>query len=114
MDPYQTMPTPESSNNPVLPMTKPDLAEQPTPESAVLYDGSQSPSTDSSPQSASLPNVSVPNMADDVDLIEKEWVNKTNEIIQKTKGDPYERARQLNLLKSEYLQRRFQKTIKLT
>lgn len=58
--------------------------------------------------------VSAPHIADDVDLIEKEWVGKIGEIIQKTHGDPFERARQMALLKNEYLQKRYQKTIKMT
>lgn len=50
--------------------------------------------------------ISAPQIADDVDLIEKEWVRKIQEIIQKTHDDPYERARQIALLKTEYLQKR--------
>ncbi len=53
--------------------------------------------------------VNAPVIADDVDLIEKEWINNIREIIQHTRGDPYERARQLALLKNEYLQKRYQK-----
>ena len=58
--------------------------------------------------------IGAPSMADDVDLIEKEWVSKIKEIIQKTKNDPYERSRQLTLLKTEYLQKRYNKNIKVT
>ncbi len=113
MNPQQTMPAPGSSDNPVLSLTDQSLVGQTETGSAVLY-ANQPLSTQASPQTASLPSVSAPAMADDVDLIEKEWVNKISEIIQKTKGDPYERARQLAVLKSEYLQKRYQKTIKLT
>jgi len=58
--------------------------------------------------------VSAPAIADDVDLIEKEWVKKISQIILKTKGNPFERARQLTILKQEYLQKRYNKTIKIT
>ena len=56
--------------------------------------------------------IKAPAMADDVDLIEKEWVSRVKEIIHNTKNDPYERSRQLTLLKSEYLQKRYNKTIR--
>jgi len=54
---------------------------------------------------------SVPTSADDVDLIEKEWIAKIEEIIHHTSSDPYERSRQLALLKAEYLQKRYNRTI---
>ncbi len=57
-------------------------------------------------------SISSPHIADDVDLIEKEWVSKIQDIIHSTRDDPYERARQLSLLKNEYLQKRYQKSIK--
>lgn len=66
------------------------------------------------PGNVSEPIVDAPVIADDVDLIEKEWINKIREIIQHTRGNPYERARQLALLKSEYLQKRYQKNVNLT
>lgn len=112
---------PQSSLPPVgtdsgLSLTSADLDQispQPSSEGSVLYANQPLPAA-ASPQTVNLPSVSSPAIADDVDLIEKEWVNKISETIQKTKGDPYERARQLALLKSEYLQKRYQKTIKLT
>jgi hypothetical protein len=59
-------------------------------------------------------NISTPVVAQDVDLIEKEWINKVEEIVQYTKGDPYEQARQLAILKGEYQQKRYQKTLNST
>jgi len=52
-----------------------------------------------------------PASADDVDLIEKEWIVKIEEIIHHTTADPYERSRQMALLKAEYLQKRYNRTI---
>jgi hypothetical protein len=57
--------------------------------------------------------ITAPTIADDVDLIEKEWIKKISEIMAKTKDSPYERAMQLAVLKQEYLQKRYSKTIKL-
>jgi hypothetical protein len=78
---------------------------------AAVFPAQQPPATEPAPTEGL--GVSAPQIADDVDLIEKEWVSKIQEIIQKTHGDPYERARQIALLKNEYLQKRYQKTIKL-
>lgn len=59
-------------------------------------------------------NIAVPAIADDVDLIEKEWIKKINSIIASTKNNPYEQSRQLALLKMDYLQKRYNKVIKLS
>lgn len=56
-------------------------------------------------QTANLP-------ADDGDLIEKEWVNKAKSIVEKTKDDPYKQSEELKVLKSDYLQKRYNKTLK--
>ena len=48
-----------------------------------------------------------PLTAADEDLIEQAWVGKAKEIVQRTKGDPYERAKQVGELKLDYRQKRF-------
>ncbi len=58
------------------------------------------------------PLVATPSIADDVDLIEKDWVNKVKEVINKTKDNPYEQARQLAIIKSDYLKKRYNKSIR--
>ena len=64
--------------------------------------------------STSVQNVASPAVANDIELMEKEWANRVREINQATNGDPYEKSRQLALLKGEYLQKRYQKTLKST
>ncbi len=49
----------------------------------------------------------MPQIADDVDLIEKEWVEKAKSIIEKTKHDPKEQNEQIGKIKAEYLKKRF-------
>lgn len=56
----------------------------------------------------------VPATADDGDLIEKEWVNKAKKIVNSTREDPYAQSRELTLFKADYLQKRYNKIIKLT
>jgi hypothetical protein len=53
-------------------------------------------------------------IAEDSDLIEKEWVLKAKQIIHGTVNDPYRQNQQLNLLKADYMQKRYNKTIKLS
>lgn len=57
-------------------------------------------------------DVSAPAMADDGDLIEKEWVVKVRQIVQATAHDPFEQSRQFTILKADYLQKRYGKSIK--
>jgi hypothetical protein len=52
-------------------------------------------------------------IADDGDLIEKEWVNKAKQIVERTRDDPYRQSEQLTGVKAEYMQKRYGKTIKL-
>lgn len=52
--------------------------------------------------------------ADDSDLIEKEWVNKAKQIVERTRDDPYRQSEQLTGVKVDYMQKRYGKTIKLS
>ena len=58
-------------------------------------------------------NVAVPAVADDQDLIEKEWVAKAKQIVDKTRDDPYQQSQELTVFKNDYMQKRYNKTIKL-
>lgn len=53
----------------------------------------------------------IPETAEDADLIEKEWVLHAKDIITRTRQDPFAQANELQKLKSEYLQKRYNKTI---
>lgn len=59
-------------------------------------------------------NISAPAIADDTDLIEKEWVEKAKEIVQHTKDDPYLQNKEMNKMKADYLKKRYNKDIKLS
>lgn len=56
----------------------------------------------------------LPQIADDADLIEKEWVNKAKEIIAKTQDDPYKQSKEITYVKADYLQKRYNKALKLS
>ena len=55
-----------------------------------------------------------PSVADDADLIEKEWVHKAKEIIKQTQTDPHVQSRELNIFKADYMQKRYNKVLKLS
>lgn len=54
-----------------------------------------------------------PAVADDNDVIEKEWVDRAKAIMERTRGDPFERSSRLTYLKKDYIHRRFDKIIKV-
>ncbi|HVW22956.1 MAG TPA: hypothetical protein VHB51_00505 [Candidatus Saccharimonadales bacterium] len=72
--------------------------------------------TVSLPQSgvAQTTSTSTPMVAEDNDLIEKEWVNKAKQIVERTKEDPHQQNKELTVFKADYLQKRYNKTIKLS
>lgn len=66
------------------------------------------------PVPSSLPPVddsTMPAIANDDDLIEKEWVDKAKKIIVDTRDDPYRREREVNRLQIDYLKKRYGKEL---
>ena len=63
------------------------------------------PSDQSSPHS--------PQIADDGDLIEKEWVTKAKHIVEQTKNDPYAQTKEMNKMKADYLKKRYAKDLRV-
>jgi hypothetical protein len=55
-----------------------------------------------------------PMIADDNDLIEKEWVIKAKQIVEQTKDDPYNQNEQIVRLRADYLKKRYNKDIKMS
>lgn len=69
-----------------------------------------------------IPSVSTPSpvqtksagiIADDVDLIEREWVDRAKAIVEATQDDPHKQKDEISKVKAEYIQKRFKKTIKV-
>ncbi|MBC7943416.1 hypothetical protein H7X68_02885 [Candidatus Saccharibacteria bacterium] len=57
---------------------------------------------------ADVPTVSdTPIVANDDDLIEKEWVEKAKKIVAATRDDPYKREEAVNQLQKDYLMKRY-------
>jgi hypothetical protein len=55
----------------------------------------------------------VPQIAGDVDLIEKTWVRKAKQVVENTKDDPYNQNKQMNRVKAGYIKKRYNKEVKL-
>jgi|SRR3989344_4804409 len=92
-------------------ITQPDPSSIATPPDAraKLAQITAQPAPDpSAPVSAS------PTMADDEDLIEKEWVDKAKQIVERNKNDPHAQNKEIGLYKAEYMKKRFNKDIKTT
>jgi hypothetical protein len=51
--------------------------------------------------------VASPIIANDDDLIEKEWVDKAKKIVADTQNDPYQREAAVNQLQRDYLKKRY-------
>lgn len=51
--------------------------------------------------------------AEDVDLIERVWVDKAKAIVEQTKNDPYLQNKEMNKVKAKYIESRWRKKIKL-
>lgn len=64
------------------------------------------------PQAASSDDDS-PTVANDDDLIEKEWVEKAKRVIAETKHDPHLQEQAVSRLQADYLQKRYNKIIKI-
>lgn len=58
-------------------------------------------------------DTTIPQIADDVDVIEKEWVDKAKKIVSTTKDDPYQQERQVSHLQADYLMKRYNKQVKV-
>lgn len=53
-------------------------------------------------------------IADDTDLIEKEWVERAKAIVAQTKDDPYKQNEEITKVKAVYLKKRYNKDLKVS
>jgi hypothetical protein len=54
-----------------------------------------------------------PQVIDDGDLIEKEWVNKAKQIVEQNRNDPHKQSEELTVFRADYMKKRYNKNIKL-
>jgi hypothetical protein len=94
-----------------------DASNAPTGLAPAPFTSSLVPSSHDLPaddvNQASPASTASPQIADDSDLIEKEWVVKAKEIVARTKDDPYAQNKEMSKVKAEYLIKRYNKELKL-
>ena len=105
--------------NPQSQPTEPASLPRPINSEGVSSPAAQPVSTTSSQipqnQSGSTTNKSVhaPQIAEDIDLIEKEWVEKAKHIVAITKDNPSEQNVEISKLKSDYMKQRYNKDLEV-
>ena len=70
------------------------------------------PPADDQAQKLPVSPVTADLKADDGDLIEKQWIERTRLIVDKTHDDPHRQKNEMSKVKADYIQKRFNKTIK--
>jgi hypothetical protein len=50
--------------------------------------------------------------AEDVDLIEHEWVARAKKVVAQTIGNPHAQTNELNKVRADYIKKRYNRTIK--
>lgn len=88
----------------------PSAPPQPAPSSTLTADAANL----SAAGSDSVTTETTTLVAEDVDLIEKEWVERAKEIVHKTKDNPYLQNRALTQLKVDYVKKRYNKDVKMS
>lgn len=83
-----------------MPQPAPTSSAQQTPPAAVAA------ATDTPSQSNLI--------AEDVDLIEKEWVERAKDIVHKTKDNPYLQNQALTQMKVDYIKKRYDKNVQMS
>lgn len=126
-NPNLNLPPPVAEQLPIVPVSTPETAsKRAEKQSVAAAEAAPAPMPTSIPAvsnptpvnlqqtDASSTTISTPTIADDNDLIEKEWVLKAKEIVAKTRNDPYKQNKDMNVVKADYMQKRYNKTIKLS
>ena len=130
MQPEIPQPQFQPERAPVERAPKPEqLISQPTPEQGIERSSerreqaaesrsviSDLPTAAPVPQPVAIPTIpqddtAAPLVADDADLIEKEWVDRAKKIIQDTRDNPARREEQVSQLQKDYLKKRYGKVI---
>ncbi len=96
----------------ILPAPVQGQSNAPSPAPVPLATNSVAVTTGTASQQATLPDDSHI-IADDVDVIEKEWVDRAKKIVSLTSDDPFVETNEIGKLKASYMKKRFDKDIPL-
>lgn len=107
MEPNQHVIAPENAEGGATP-----VQQQPTPSVQPSASPQVTPQQYSAQGAAAQPlPVDNPAIADDSDLIEKEWVVRAKQIVSSTHNDPYQQNRSIMRLRADYLKKRYNKDL---
>ncbi len=108
---FGVAPMPEKQGlKPAAPSTSVHQSNQAlVPDTAGLYPSSPAPA----PASGSGGSHGTM-IADDSDLIEKEWVLRAKSIVAQTKDDPNLQNKEVNKIKADYMKKRYNKDLKVS
>jgi hypothetical protein len=111
----RVVPTPERaelpSGNELIKQANDAVSQASTQDNSLLTAVQQT--TDDTSSAVHVDATDSPIVADDVDVIEKEWVQKAKEIVTQTKDDPHKQSIELTKFKHDYMNKRYGKDIKL-
>lgn len=102
---------PEMTHNPSGPATATVTQDDQTQAAAQAVQAVATVPTQ--PQAGQSLHPAAPAVADDLDLIEKEWVQKAKGIVEQTKHDPYNQNKEMNLFKADYMKKRYNRDVKV-
>jgi hypothetical protein len=91
----------------------PSASAMPIPAIIPLPTVTPIPNSASQIDATNTTQISGAQIADDGDLIEKEWVVKAKAIVEHNREDPYKQSEELTVFKADYMQKRYNKIIKL-
>ena len=87
------------------------ILSQPPQQQPISSAASQVTALPDPQQSQMVPD---PQIADDVDVIEKEWIDKAKKIVSTTKDNPHQQEKEVSKLQATYLMKRYNKQVKLS
>ncbi|HYH36007.1 MAG TPA: hypothetical protein VD706_00735 [Candidatus Saccharimonadales bacterium] len=94
---------------PMPPMTPPSVPQQTGPAMPPA-DMPQNPiKTDVQ----ATTQMATPQVIDDGDLIEKEWVHKAKQIVDQNRDNPHKQSEELTVFRADYMKKRYNKNIKV-
>jgi hypothetical protein len=97
---------------PIDPSLPPSVNAAPTQESVGTVPATQTVASGVT-SGGTNKSAHTPDIAEDVDLIEKEWVEKAKHIVAQTKNDPREQNLEMSKLKADYMKKRYDKDLEI-
>lgn len=98
---------PVNSEQLSAPQGQPQTATNPVVQPVVPV------TTDTSASTASTDEDDMPPVAEEVDVMEKEWVDKAKKVISETSKDPYQQEKKVSKVRADYIKKRYGKEVQV-